>query len=83
MIGTDCSTGAPLHFCYNDPNNCDLVGRSLTENELVHSGTDHLTIEVTRSVDYTGYMLFPRPGRYLLSVLDGSTTLGSVTLGVS
>lgn len=82
LIGIDCSTRALLHFCYNDPHDCDLVGRSLTTNELSILGSDHVTIAASPSADYSGYMLFPRPGRYLLSVIVGNSVLGSVTLAV-
>lgn len=80
--GISCSTGMPLHFCYKDPAGCGLFGRTLSESDLSTSGADHVTIAASPSVDYTGQMLFPRPGLYLLSVLSGSTTFGSTTLSV-
>ena len=80
LKGIECSTSAVLHFCYNDAHNCDLVGRSLTTNKLSSLGSDHVTI--SPSVDYSGYVLFPRPGKYRLSVIAGNSVLGSVTLAV-
>jgi hypothetical protein len=82
LTGIECSTGAALHFCYNQPDNCGLIGKSFTPDELARQGADQLNISSAGSLDYTGYMLFPRPGKYRLSVKSGDGELGSVTLGV-
>ena len=82
LTGIECSTGAALHFCYNQPDNCGLIGKSFTPDELARQGADQLNISSAGSLDYTGYMLFPRPGKCRLSVKSGDGDLGSVTLGV-
>jgi hypothetical protein len=82
LTGIDCSSGAALHFCYNQPDNCGLTGKSFTSDELARQGADHLDISRKASLDYTGYMLFPHPDRYLLSVRSGAAELGSATLGI-
>ncbi len=83
LVGTECSTETPLHFCYQQ-DNCGLVGQSFTADQLARLGNDRVSIApIAGGGDYTGYMLFPRTGSYLLSVRSGATTLGSVTLAVS
>lgn len=82
LTGIECSTGAALRFCYNQPDNCGLIGKLFTPDELARQGADQLSMSSTVSLDYTGYMLFPRAGKYRLSVKSGDRELGSVTLGV-
>lgn len=80
LVGIECSTRSPLHFCYGS---CGLVaGTKYSPDELTRLGSDHVTIAPSSNLDYTGYMLFPRPGKYRLSVRTGTNELGSVTLGV-
>lgn len=81
LTGIECSTGQALHFCYDQPDNCGLVGAKLTTEQLAERGFDHLTIDRAR-VDYTGYMLFPRSGMYRLSLKSGDHEMGSATVGV-
>lgn len=81
LTGIECSSNRSLHFCYDQPDGCGLVGTTLTADELAQRGFDHLTIG-RASVDYTGYMLFPRAGMYRLSAMSGGAEIGSSTLGV-
>jgi hypothetical protein len=81
LIGVECSTGGQLRFCYNQSDNCGLFSKSLAAEEMASKGFDHLSVS-RASADYTGYMLFPRPGRYRLSVQSGSTEVGSTTIAV-
>jgi hypothetical protein len=82
LTGTECATGAALHFCYDQPDHCGLIGQTFTPDQLALRGFDHLSISGSK-VDYTGYMLFARPGKYRLSVSSNAGELGSVTLGVA
>jgi hypothetical protein len=80
LSGIECSTQAPLHFCYEG---CSLeTGKKYSPDELARAGPDSMTIMPSSNSDYHGYILFPRPGKYRLSVRSGADELGSVTLGV-
>lgn len=82
LTGIECATGMALHFCYDQADNCGLTDRSHTPDELARQGTNQLNIAGSAN-DYTGYMLFPRPGNYQLFVRAAAHEVGSVTLSVA
>ena len=52
LSGVDCSSGAPVRFCYSG---CDWTDR-------LRSSVAVLPVDVSSHFDYTGYMVFPGPG---------------------
>ena len=81
LRGLECATGKPFHFCYNQ-GSCGFSGQPVTEQELASRGDAVLTIDSNQHEDDTGYMLFPRRGRYMVSARDGNRILGSVVFQV-
>jgi hypothetical protein len=79
--GVECATGRPLHFCSNQ-GACGFTGRPVSAADLDRLGDAVVTIPADQHTDDTGYMLFPRPGVYTLSVNAGSQVLGAATLQV-
>ena len=79
--GSECSSGKPLHFCYNQ-GGCGFSGQPVSELELERRGDSVVTIGTNQHEDDTGYMLFPRPGKYLVKVEQDSLLLGSVIFQV-
>jgi hypothetical protein len=78
----ECATGRPLHFCYNQ-GACGFNGTPVTAADLERIGDAAVTIPADQHTDDTGYMLFPRSGKYTISVDAGSQIIGAVTLQVS
>lgn len=81
LRGIECSSSKPLHFCYNQ-GVCGFSGQPVTERELEQRGDAVLTIDLNQHEDDTGYILFPRRGRYMVSTQEGSHLLGSVVFQV-
>ena len=81
LRGIECSSSKPLHFCYNQ-GVCGFSGQPATESELEQRGDAVLTIASNQHEDDTGYMLFPRRGRYMVSAQEGSDLLGFVVFQV-
>jgi hypothetical protein len=77
--GVECATGQALRFCYNQ-GPCGFNGTLLSEADLERAGDAVVTIPVDQHTDDIGYMLFPRSGKYTISVEAGGQTLGAVTL---
>jgi hypothetical protein len=80
--GMECVSGKVLHFCYNQ-GTCGFSGQPVSESDLEHRGDTVVTLAQNQTDDDTGYMLFPRRGKYLVWVQQSSHLLGSVVLQVS
>ncbi len=81
VYGIECASGRTLHFCYNQ-GDCGFTSRPVPESELERRGDAVVTIAEDQHTDDTGYMLFPRQGKYMVSVQQGTHLLGSVVLQV-
>ncbi|HKV88399.1 MAG TPA: hypothetical protein VJT78_10420 [Candidatus Dormibacteraeota bacterium] len=81
LHGAECTSGKPLHFCYNE-GACGFPGQPVTEQELESRGDAALIIDSNQHVDDTGYMLFPRRGMYVVFAESGGHLLGSVVFQV-
>jgi hypothetical protein len=79
--GVECASGQALHFCYRD-GGCGFTGAPVFGSQLGHEGDDVVTIAADQHTDDTGYMLFQRSGKYMITVTAGSHVLGTVTLQV-
>ncbi len=79
--GIECASGRTLHFCYNQ-GDCGFASQPVPESELERRGDAVVNITENQHTDDTGYMLFPRPGKYMVSVQQGTHLLGSVVLQV-
>lgn len=79
--GIECASGKPFRFCYNQ-GTCGFSGSPVPGPAFEARGDAVVTIAANQHDDDTGYMLFPRPGKYQVSVEQGSRVLGSVVLQV-
>jgi hypothetical protein len=81
LRGVECATGQALHFCYNQ-SPCGFGGIPSSASELARRSDALITIPADQHTDDTGYMLFPRSGKYTILVDAGPQVLGTVTLQV-
>ncbi|MGI8609241.1 MAG: hypothetical protein ACR2MY_08465 [Candidatus Dormibacteria bacterium] len=79
--GTECASGRALHFCYQQ-GSCGFTGQPVSESDLEARGDAVVKIAKDQPGDYTGYMLFPRRGNYLIRVQQADLLLGSVIFRV-
>ncbi len=79
--GIECASGRTLHFCYNQ-GDCGFTSQPVPESELERRGDAVVTIAENQHTDDTGYMLFARPGKYMVWVRQGTLLLGSVVFQV-
>ncbi len=59
-----------------------FTGQPVSEQLLESRGDAKLTIDADQHLDDTGYMLFPRRGKYVVSAYEGDRVVGSVTFQV-
>ncbi len=78
LSGSDCATGQQLHFCYVSNGTCGFTGQPVSEAELSQRGDP--VVNILAFGDYAGYILFPRPGIYRLSVEQNGAEVGSVVV---
>jgi hypothetical protein len=77
LTAVSCATEKLVRLCYEA---CHVSRGS--EVATVRHSTIFVLIDLASSVDETGYMLFPAPGSYRLSVESGGTPLGSAVVTV-
>jgi hypothetical protein len=72
LTAVSCATETPVRLCYPA---CHVsLGSDVPK---VRHSTIFVLIHLAGTGDYTGYVLFPTPGNYLLDVESGGTSLGS------
>lgn len=78
LRGAACADGTLLHFCYLQ-GSCGFTGQPVSPAVLAQRGQAVLTV-APGGGDDTGYMLFPRAGKYRLVVTAGARVVGEVVL---
>jgi hypothetical protein len=79
--GTECSTMRALRFCGYQQSPCDLPSPSGSRT-LEGLGVPEVGILKGQHGDFTGYMLFPHTGKYLIWVQAGAHEEGSAVFQV-
>jgi hypothetical protein len=72
LSGTDCSSGMPIRFCYQQCAGDTSAQASVAE----------LQVNTDPHVDYTGYMVFRGPGLVQLNVSKDNQTVASTVIDV-